>query len=136
MEDCSWNCGSQARTLNRKITQVLMEVLVEKEWIWWNGEKGQVATASERRPEYSRTAKQFWRMGYGCGSQGARVQSWRELEEQTFPQTGEGRLPSTKSRSAVGRTQDRFGYSCSAAGECTAEAIFCCPTENSRHLEA
>jgi hypothetical protein len=73
MEDCSWNCGSQARTLNRKITQVLMEVLVEKEWIWWNGEKGQVATASERRPEYSRTAKQFWRMGYGCGSQGARV---------------------------------------------------------------
>ena len=43
MEDCSWNCGSQARTLNRKVTQVLM---VEKEWIWLNGEKGQVATAS------------------------------------------------------------------------------------------
>ncbi len=42
----------------------------------------------------------------------------------------------TKSRSTVGKTQDRFGYSCSAAGECAAEAIFCCPTENSHHLEA
>jgi hypothetical protein len=48
MEDCSGNCGPQARTLNRKITQVLMEVLIEKEWIWWNEEKGQVATASGR----------------------------------------------------------------------------------------
>jgi hypothetical protein len=46
MEDCSGNCGSQARVLNRKITQVLMEVLIEKERIWWNEEKGQVATAS------------------------------------------------------------------------------------------
>jgi hypothetical protein len=46
MEDCSGSCGPQARTLNRKITQVLMEVLIEKEWIWWNEEKGQVATAS------------------------------------------------------------------------------------------
>jgi hypothetical protein len=46
MEDCSRNCGSQARTLNKKITQVLMEVQLEKEWIWWNEEEGQVATAS------------------------------------------------------------------------------------------
>ncbi len=46
MEDCSGKCGLQARTLNRKITQALMEVLVEKEWIWWNAEKGQAATAS------------------------------------------------------------------------------------------
>ncbi len=61
---------------------------------------------------------------------------WKPGDEGPIPlQTGEGRLPSTKSRSTVGRTQDRFGYSCSAAGECAAEAIFCCPTENSRHLE-
>ncbi len=46
MEDCSENCGSRTRTLNRKITQVLMEVLIEKEWIWWNAERGQAATAS------------------------------------------------------------------------------------------
>jgi hypothetical protein len=46
VEDCSGSCGHQARTLKRKITQVLMEVLVEKDWIWWNQEKGQAAAAS------------------------------------------------------------------------------------------
>ncbi len=30
----------------RKIVQVLMEVLVEEDWIWWNEEKNQVATKS------------------------------------------------------------------------------------------
>ena len=37
----------------------------------------------------------------------------------------------TSQESAAGRTRDRLGYSCSAAGECAAEAIFCCPTMNS-----
>jgi hypothetical protein len=46
VEGCSGNCGLQARTLERKITQALMEVLVEEEWVWWNAEKGQEATAS------------------------------------------------------------------------------------------
>ncbi len=46
MEDCSGNCRSRTQTLNRKITQVLMEILIEREWIWWNVEKGQAATAS------------------------------------------------------------------------------------------
>ncbi len=43
-EDCSRSCGPQAGLLNRKITQVLMEVLVEKEWIWWNEAVGKAAT--------------------------------------------------------------------------------------------
>jgi hypothetical protein len=30
-EDCSGGCGLQAGILNRKITQVLMEVLIENE---------------------------------------------------------------------------------------------------------
>ncbi|MFN9909728.1 MAG: hypothetical protein ACK56F_27035 [bacterium] len=30
------------------IVQVLMEVLVEEDWIWWNKEKNQVATKSGR----------------------------------------------------------------------------------------
>ncbi len=30
-EDCSGSCGPQAGILNRKITQVLMEVLIENE---------------------------------------------------------------------------------------------------------
>jgi hypothetical protein len=32
--------------------------------------------------------------------------------------------PSTKSRSTVGGMQVQFGYSCSVAGECAAEAAF------------
>ncbi len=46
LEDCSGSCGPEAGTLNRKLTQVFMEVQIEREWIWWNEEKGQVATAS------------------------------------------------------------------------------------------
>ncbi len=34
--------------VERKIVQVLMEVLVEEDWIWWNKEKNQVATGSGR----------------------------------------------------------------------------------------
>jgi hypothetical protein len=45
-EDCSGSCRPRAGILNRKITQVLMEVLIEKEWIWWNEATGTVATAS------------------------------------------------------------------------------------------
>jgi hypothetical protein len=118
--------------MNRKITQVLMEVLIEKECIWWNAEKGQAATASGK----TTTVFQDGEAVLENGKQGTRVPSWQELEERTFPQTGEGRPLPTKSRSTVGRTQDRFGYSYRAAGECAAEAIFGCPTENSRHLEA
>ncbi len=33
VEGCSGSCR-QTRALERKITQVLMEVLVEKDWIW------------------------------------------------------------------------------------------------------
>ena len=45
-EGCSGICRPQARALERKIVQVLMEVLVEEDWIWWNAEKNQVATKS------------------------------------------------------------------------------------------
>ena len=40
--------GHQSFPLERKIVQVLMEVLVEEDWIWWNEEKNQVATKSGR----------------------------------------------------------------------------------------
>jgi hypothetical protein len=59
--------------------------------------------------------------------------SWRSKPSR---RRGRGGCSQLRQRSTEGRTQDRFGYSCSAGGECAAEAIFCCPTENSRHLEA
>jgi hypothetical protein len=45
-EGCSGNCKPPAIALERKIVQVLMEVLVEEDWIWWNAEKNQVAAKS------------------------------------------------------------------------------------------
>ncbi len=47
-EDCAGGCKTPAVALERKIVQVLMEVLVEEDWIWWNKEKNQVATKSGR----------------------------------------------------------------------------------------
>ncbi len=45
-EGCSGSCKTPAIALERKIVQVLMEVLVEEDWIWWNAEKNQVASKS------------------------------------------------------------------------------------------
>ncbi len=47
-EECAKGCMAPVVALERKIVQVLMEVLVEEDWIWWNGEKNQVATRSGR----------------------------------------------------------------------------------------
>ncbi len=52
-EDCSRGCGSQG-LLDRKITQVLMEVLVEKEWIWWSETAGKVTTVAGETVSVSR----------------------------------------------------------------------------------
>jgi hypothetical protein len=47
-EDCAKGCEKPIVALERKIVQVLMEVLMEEDWIWWNKEKNQVATKSGR----------------------------------------------------------------------------------------
>ena len=47
-ERCAGSCGTPVVALERKMVQVLMEVLVEEDWIWWNEEKNQVATKSRR----------------------------------------------------------------------------------------
>ncbi len=38
-EGCAGSCKTPVAALERKIVQVLMEVLVEEDWIWWNEEK-------------------------------------------------------------------------------------------------
>jgi hypothetical protein len=45
-EGCSGSCRQQVRALERKVVQILMEVLVEEDWIWWSAEKNQAATRS------------------------------------------------------------------------------------------
>jgi hypothetical protein len=45
-EDFSRGCRYRVGFLDRKATQVLMEILVKKEWIWWSEMAGKIATAS------------------------------------------------------------------------------------------
>ncbi len=54
---CSGNCRPPVKALERKIVQVLMEVLVEEDWIWWNAEKNQVATKSGKTTTVSRSGE-------------------------------------------------------------------------------
>jgi hypothetical protein len=56
-EGCSRSCGRQTKVLERKITQVLMEVLVERDWIWWNADKSQAATKSGKTTTTLRDGK-------------------------------------------------------------------------------
>jgi hypothetical protein len=53
-EDCSKGCRSQAGLLDRKINQVLLEVLVESEWILWSETAGKITTASGKTTSVSR----------------------------------------------------------------------------------
>jgi hypothetical protein len=85
-EGCSGSCKMPVIALERKIVQVLMEVLVEEDWIWWNADKNQVATKSEK-------VTTVLRDGEAILEEGLRV--WRpgddspnlakKLGEQTFP---------------------------------------------------
>jgi hypothetical protein len=56
-EGCSGNCRPPIKALERKIVQVLMEVLVEEDWIWWNAKKNQVATKSGKTTTVSRSGE-------------------------------------------------------------------------------
>ena len=47
-EYCDKGCNEPVTALERRIVQVLMEVLVEEDWIWWNKEKNLMATESGR----------------------------------------------------------------------------------------
>jgi hypothetical protein len=48
-ERCAGSCGTPVVALERKVVQVLMEILVEEDWIWWNEEKSQVAIKSGKK---------------------------------------------------------------------------------------
>jgi hypothetical protein len=69
-EGCTGNCKTPVVALERKIVQVLMEVLVEEDWIWWNEERNQVATKSGKTATVLRSGEiiledglRVWRPG-------------------------------------------------------------------------
>ncbi len=71
-EGCTGSCKTPAVALERKIIQVLMEVIVEEDWIWWNEERNQVATKSGKAATVLRSGEailedglRVWRPGDG-----------------------------------------------------------------------
>ncbi len=45
-KDCPQGCRHRIKSLDRKVTQILMEVLIEKERIWWSKTAKTIATTS------------------------------------------------------------------------------------------
>jgi hypothetical protein len=71
-EGCTRSCKTPVVALERKIIQVLMEVLVEEDWVWWNEERNQVATKSGKAATVLRSGEailedglRVWRPGDG-----------------------------------------------------------------------
>ncbi len=83
-EGCTGNCKTPVAALERKITQVLMEVLVEEDWIWWNEEKNQVATKSGK-------AATVLKCGEAILEDGLRV--WRPGNGPILAKVGGANLP-------------------------------------------
>jgi hypothetical protein len=83
-EECAGSCRTPAVALERKIVQVLMEVLVEEDWIWWNEEKNQVATKSGK-------AATVLRSGEAILEDGLRV--WRPGDGPILAKVGGANLP-------------------------------------------
>jgi hypothetical protein len=71
--------------LERKIVQVLMEVLVEEDWIWWNAEKNQAATKAGKATTVLRDGEAVLEDRLQVWKPGMMVPFKPELEEQTFP---------------------------------------------------
>ncbi len=68
-EDCSQGFGYQIEFLDRKVTQVLMKILVKREWIWWSETVGKVTSMSgEMAP-----VKWSWGTDCVCGQVLSRV---------------------------------------------------------------
>ena len=84
-EYCAEGCKEPVVALERKIVQVLMEVLVEEDWIWWNKEKSQVATKSGRMTSVLRKGEAIMEDGLRVGTRGMMILTQPTLEEQTFP---------------------------------------------------
>ena len=75
---------TQARALERKIVQVLIEVLVEEDWVWWNAEKNQVAIKSGK-------VTTILRNGEAILEDGLRV--WRPGDGPILTKVGGANLP-------------------------------------------
>ncbi len=83
-EGCTGSYKTPVVALERKIIQILMEVLVEEDWIWWNEERNQVATKSGK-------AATVLRSGEAILEDGLRV--WRPGDGPILAKVGGANLP-------------------------------------------
>ncbi len=129
-EGRSGGCRQQVRALERKIVQVLMEVLVEEDWIWWNADKNQVATKSGKVTTVPRGGEAIledglWGMDPG---QSRRSQPSHRWGRDSF----QGLVKNQQ------REEHRTGLATPAVqrGSVPRRLFFCCPTMNSHRLKS
>jgi hypothetical protein len=79
-----WKLQDASRCPGKKNNQVLMEVLVKEDWIWWNEEKNQVAIKSGK-------AAIVLRSGESILEDGLRV--WRPGDGPILARVGGANLP-------------------------------------------
>ncbi len=89
-EGCSGSCRPQTRALERKIVQVLMEVLVEEDWIWWNAGKNQVATKSGKVTTVPRSGEAILEDGLWVWKPGDNGPILARVRGADLPIDGEG----------------------------------------------
>ncbi len=128
MKTAPGGCGPQTGLLNRKITQVLMEVLIEREWIWWNEAAGKVATALGVTASVFREGRVVMEDGLRVWSTPSRVGS------VNLPADGGGPA-AFKINSGRNAGPVRLLLQCSG-GVCRGSCFFGYTAENSHHLTA
>ncbi len=92
-EGCPGSCKLPAIALERKIVQVLMEVLVEEDWIWWNAKKNQVATKSGKTTTVSRDGEAILEEGLWVWKPGDDGPIQTRVEGGNLPIDGGGTSP-------------------------------------------
>ncbi len=105
-EGCSGSCRPPATALERKMVQVLMEVLVEEDWIWWNAERNQVATKSRKVITVLRDGEAILEDGLGVWKPGDDGPILARVGGANLPIDGEGQAPTISQEQEAGRTWD------------------------------
>ncbi len=97
-EGCAKGCKEPVPALERKIVQVLMEVLVEEDWIWWNKGKNQVATGSGRTTAVLRKGEAILEDGLRVWHPGDDDPNAAKVGGADLPLDGGGTSTTTNSR--------------------------------------
>jgi hypothetical protein len=79
-EDCPQGCGYRVEFLDRKVTQVLMEILVRKVWIWWSKTARRITTVLGKIALVREGGQAVMEDGCGCGRWCQKLRRWSFLQ--------------------------------------------------------